>query len=409
MDKIIEKAEKIFKTDIKYLLKGGSWLGISQIITSLCAFGLSIAFANLLNPDIYGMYKYILSITSLLLIPTLTGIDSAVIQAVAKGFEGTYKTGLKTKISWGVIGLLASLGVSLYYFLVSNIFLSVSFLIVAVFIPFIESFDLYNAFLTGKKLFKQFAKWNSIKKIINALSIIIAILLTKNIFIILSVYFLSTLIPNIIFYIISKRYEVNDKVDPTAISFGKHISLTHIFNIIVAELDKILVFHYLGGANLAIYTLANAPTDQIKALLKNLNTLAMPKFAEQESSNIKKYIGEKSKILFASLLIIIISYILLAPYFYKIFFPKYLESIIYSQILSISIIGAIIGTFFYTILEAKKNTKGIYTYNILGNIINIIILFPLIHFFGLWGAVFSRLIGRIVYMIMGYVLVKNID
>lgn len=408
MDKLIKKAEGLFKTDIKYLISGGSWLGGSQFITSATAFILSIAFANLLSPDAFGIYKYVLSITSLLLIPTLTGIDSAVAQAVARGFEGTYKTGLKTKMSWGVLGSVGSIGLSIYYFISSNMFLSVSFLIVSVFIPFIESFDLYNSFLQGKKLFKQFAKWNAIKKILSTLALIVTIFLTQNLFIIVLVYFLSTLIPNIIFYKKSKNYETNDKVDPTAISFGKHISLTHIFNVIVGELDKILVFQYLGGANLAIYTLATAPTDQIKALLKNLNTLAMPKFAEQDMGNIKKSLGQKTVILVISLVVIIAGYILLSPLFFKTFFPKYLASIAYSQVLAVSLIGAITGTFFYTILEAKKNTKGIYYYNILGNITNIIILFPMVYFFGLWGAVLARMLGRLFSMSLGYFLVKRI-
>lgn len=266
---LLRQSEVFFKTDMVYLVKGGSWLGLSQIITIGTGFALSLAFTNLLSPDVYGIYKYVLSIVSLLLITTLNGVDSAVTQSVARGFDGTLAVGLRTKIKWGLLGSFGSLCVALYYYIQGNNILALAFLISAFFIPFIESFDLYNALLNGKKLFKRFSNWNSIKKVIPTVLLISTIYFSQNLFIILAVYFLSALILNVWFYKkTNDELLSNNTVDPESMSFGKHLSVLNILSTLATELDKILVFHYLGAVQLAVYTIALAPVDQIKGILK---------------------------------------------------------------------------------------------------------------------------------------------
>ena len=154
--------ERYTKTDMIYLARGGFWLGISQFISTLSAFLTSIAFANLLAPDVFGIYKYILSINALLLITTLSGMDSAVTQSVARGFDNTLRIGVKTKMKWGLIGSVISFGLSLYYFLQGNMALTIGFGITGIFVPFSESFDMYNSLLWGKKLFDTQTKYRNI-------------------------------------------------------------------------------------------------------------------------------------------------------------------------------------------------------------------------------------------------------
>lgn len=407
---LLRKSEAIFKTDMVYLVKGGAWLGFSQIITIGTGFALSLAFTNLLSPDTYGTYKYVLSIVSLLLITTLNGVDSAVTQSVARGFDGTLALGARTKITWGLLGSLGSLGVALYYYLQGNITLTIAFIISAFFVPFIESFDLYNAFLNGKRLFKKFSHWNNIKKIIPTALLILTLYLTSNLFTILIVYFLSALILNIWFFRKTTHELVsNNSVDPRAMKFGKHLSILNVLSTLATELDKILVFHYLGAVQLAVYTIALAPVDQIKGILKNINSLAFPKFAEQKISAIKETIARKTTLLTIGSSVIIGIYIALAPLFFRLFFPKYIDSIIYSQVLAFTLIGAIVSGFLYTILEARTHTKGLSFFNISTNILNLAILFPLVYYFGIWGAIGARGISRFIAATVAYILVQKMD
>jgi len=113
---LLRWSQKYTKTDMVYLAKGGSWLTLGQIVSTIASFLSAIAFANLLPRETYGQYKYILSITSILAIPTLAGINTAVIRAIARGYEGSFIPALKTKIKWGLLGGITSIGLAGYYY-----------------------------------------------------------------------------------------------------------------------------------------------------------------------------------------------------------------------------------------------------------------------------------------------------
>lgn len=407
--KILKKSEKYTKTDMIYLAKGGAWLGIGQVVSMFVTLIISIMFANMISPESYGNYKYILSIASLLALSTLNGMDSAVTQSITRGFDGTLNSGLKTKIRWGALGSIASLIISTYYFMNSNITLTVAFIIVAIFLPFIESFDIYNSLLWGKKLFNIQVKYDIVRKIITLIFITAIIYATKNIHIILIIYFLSLVVPNIFFYYKTyKKYQSNDKVDTDSAQYGKNLSMVYIINVILNELDKILVFQHIGATDLARYSIAIAPTDQIKGLMKNINSLAMPQFIQRTMIDIKKTIWKKISVLIIGSILIVVIYILIIPLFFKIFFPKYITSITLSRILSLSLIPVIVSSFLYTVLEAKKAQRQIYQYNIYSGVFGITILFPLIYFYGVWGAIISRIITRTFGLLLSIKLLNSI-
>lgn len=397
---ILRWSEKYTKTDMLYIAKGGSWLIIGQFVSTGTAFLLSVAFANLLSPDTYGTYKFILSIYSLLIITTLSGMDSAIIQSVSRGFDGTMKVGLMEKFRWGLYGSIGSVIISFYYFYNANFLLGFCFLIVSFFIPFTESTDTYNSMLWGKKLFNIQAKYNVINILITLFSLSTALYFTDSIYVILLTYLLSLTIPNLFFvWNTNKYYKSNDSVDDDSIRYGKKLSLIGILALLFSQLDKILVFHYIGPANLAIYSLAVAPTDQIKGLMKNLNSLAMPQLANRNIGEIKKNLWSKVIILSLITTLIVLLYILFAPLFFATFFPKYVESVIYSQILSLSLIPVVVAGFLYTILESQKAEQQIYKYNIYGNAFGVIILFPLVYYYGIWGAISGRVLTRFFFTI----------
>jgi O-antigen/teichoic acid export membrane protein len=88
-------SQKYTKTDMVYLAKGGGWLSIGQVVEKLSALGLAIAFANLIPQETYGTYKYIISLGGIIAIFTLSGLRTAVTQAVARGYEGSLEFGFK--------------------------------------------------------------------------------------------------------------------------------------------------------------------------------------------------------------------------------------------------------------------------------------------------------------------------
>src|SRR3989344_806517 len=356
---LLHWSERYTKTDMVYLFKGGFWLTLGQIFSSIAAFAVSVAFANFFPKEIFGVYKYILSIFGILAIFSLPGLSSALTKAFSKGFSGSYLEVFYYRIRWALLGSLVAIITSGYYFLQGNTVLGFSFIIVAAALPFFDSLSIYNSYLHSKKRFKEFSYINAINQIIPAIGLIITIIFFKNVWLILGVYFSFHIILRFIFF---KK-------------FNKETTIKE--------------------------------KTPIEGFFKNISFLAWPKFAEQSFENIREVLFGKLKKFFVFLTVVITIYILLAPFFFNLFFPTYTQSIIYSQVLAISVIFAILGTIPYAFLESHGSKKSLYTYNIIGNIFSIATLLILIHFYGLWGAIIARFTTRIVSYLLLILLIKK--
>jgi len=401
-------SQKYTQTDMLYLTKGGFWLFMSQMVSFLANFLLIMAFTNWLSKETFGTYKYVLSLLGILSIPSLSGLNTSVLNTAARNEDGSFLPAFKLKLKWGFWGSLASLGVAFYYFLNNNQILAVCFLIVACFLPFFNSFSLYDSFLAGKKKFALQNKFNIVTQIVSLIFLGGTIFFTKNIFIILLAYFLPlTLFYILFFYLTKKNINQKSKLNSEALSFGKHLSIMGIWGNISSQLDKVILWHFLGPVPLAIYSLSMMMPDKIKEILKIIGSLAMPKLVTKPINELKKTIPKKTFQLFALAIPVMILYILIAPYIFKWFFPQYAQYVLYSQFYALILLSyprVLAGS----ILSAKQKTKELYVGSLILTPVYWVLLLVLIPFFGLWGAIISFLVLEFITFILQYWQFKRI-
>ncbi|MDP3875262.1 MAG: oligosaccharide flippase family protein, partial [bacterium] len=115
--RLLRGSENFFKADMVYLAKGNFWQVSGQVISNILSLGLIVLFANLLPKETYGLYKYILSLAGALNIFTLTGMNQAIVQAVAAGNDGALRTSVKYQMKWNVMQLIAFWILGAYYLL----------------------------------------------------------------------------------------------------------------------------------------------------------------------------------------------------------------------------------------------------------------------------------------------------
>ncbi|MBI4812395.1 oligosaccharide flippase family protein [Candidatus Falkowbacteria bacterium] len=400
--RLLRWSEKWTKTDMIYLARGGFWLNLGHVISVFLGMVLMYAFANFIDKETFGIYKYILTVTGILSITTLTGMGTALTKAVAEGKEGDFLITLKHKINWGTIGALASLILSFFYYYKDNHTLSICFLIASIFIPLMDSFSIYDSFLIGKKDFKKSAQYSIFIKIVSTIFMLIGTILTKNIYILILIYFsTNTALRYFSLRFTINQYKPNNETAANTINYGKHLSLINLFTVAAQYLDSMLVFNFIGSAQLAAYSIAIAIPENIKNLFKFIQPLSMPKFANQTSEDIKKDIINKMIKTGIIMIAIIIFYIFAAPLLFKIFFSKYKEAVFYSQLFSISLIYFIIALPI-SALQAKGEQTKLYQFYTTTSIFQIIILLPAAYFFGILGIITARLISRffqIIFMI----------
>jgi len=387
-------SERYTGTDMVYLVKGGSWLVSGNIISALAGLGIMAAFGHFVSKEVFGAYQYILSIAGILAIFSLPGIDAALIRTIAKGNEKMLIPCFKEKVRWGTMGSLISLFIAFWYLFQQNFELGFSFLIVALFLPFINSFLVYLSFWQGKKRFDIQNRYYVFYNLLAAFLLILVIILTKNLILIVFGYFLAFTLAGAIFYKLTIKKFLDGEEEKETISFGKHLTLMGTAATFSAYIDKIILWKFLGPVSVAIYAFAERPVLKFQELIP-ISALVLPKLSQRKIKEIKKELFKKFLKLFLVAALATIIYILLCPYLYKIFFPAYLNSIPYSQFLAIIIIlspFALLATSF--LAEMKK--KELYTLNIIPPVLKIILLLVLVPLFGIWGVVYSFLGSQII-------------
>lgn len=394
IEKLLAGVSELLGINLAYSLKGGLFLTLGNFFVTLANFALAFFFARILPKEIYGTYSYVLAWISVFGIFALPGMDSAVIQSVSRGFENSLILGLKKKIQYGFLGTLASLIIGAYYFYNQNPTLGMAFFIAAAFVPFLTGFQIYNSFLLGKKEFRASATYLVIDQIFSSAVLITTLFLTKNIAYLVSAYLFSNLLPNLFFFFLVKR-----KVGPPngrdseVAAYGKHLSFISVISTVASYLDQFLAFHFLGPAELATYAFATSPSEQIKGFFKSIPDLALPKFSERTEEDLKKTMKRKILILSALTIATVGAYIVLAPWFYKIFFPRYLDAVFLSQIFSLSLLNTpsvlIAGA-----LTAHKKIKKLYLFNIVSPVFQIVIMAVLTPLWGLAGLIWARVTAR---------------
>ncbi|PLX27429.1 hypothetical protein C0583_03905 [Candidatus Parcubacteria bacterium] len=399
--KLLKKSEKWTKTDMIYLAKGSFWLTSNKLVGTITAFLLAVIYANFLPKETYATYKYVLSVSSMLILFSLTGIDISLTRSVARGYEGSFSEAIKLKLKWSLIGSLVGIFISFYYFFNKNIELGYCFLIAAVTTPFINSL-VYGSYLRGKKLFKVTSIYNSLKNIISSIVIATIVLsFPKLITIVVGFYAINMILQFSFYKYTFWKYTPNNKKDEGTISYGKHLSLMNIVSVVAEQIDKILLWHFLGPLQLAIYSFATLPVSQAQSFLKSVTTLALPKMSNTDITLLKKTFPLKILKFTILLIPMVILYIMVAPFVYKIFFPQYQDSILLSQLFSVTLL------FFpmrliSQIIIVKADTKTLYFLRIFNPSIKIILFTILIYFYGIYGLLYAIIISNIIAIIIEY-------
>lgn len=402
-DKTLKWLSAYLETDMVYVAESGFWLTLGQIYSSALVLLLSIFFANYVSKEIYGQYKFILSATGILSALSLSGMGSVVIQAVAKGSEGILKDAVKTTLKWGLLMLLFGLGASIYYFTEGNYIIGISMVIASLSLPLTNAFGLYGGYFSGKKNFKLSTLYWVTSQTILTLGIVAVSLTTKKVLPLVLTYFIIGVTTAVWSYkhVISK-YKPNDTKDDSLMKYGKHVSVMNFFGTVANQLDKILVFHFLGAINLAIYSFSQAIPEQIKGSFKNLFAIALPKYATLQDKDLRKSILKKTSQLTIISVFIVIGYIIFSPIVFKILFPKYLEAVYYSQIYMLGLIAIPGISLFGTYFQIKKATATMYKLTIISNSVTILLTVVLIYNYGIKGAVIENGISWLVMLLVNY-------
>jgi O-antigen/teichoic acid export membrane protein len=402
---ILRYTQRFTKTDMVYLAQGGFWLTLGQAWAALGAFLFSLVAARYLSPDAFGTYRYLLSLIAIIGACSLTGIGTSIVQAIARGFHGTLRSGFRQSFLWSTPAALAILGASGYYALQGNMAFALALAAAALAMPFTNAAQLYTAYLNGTKDFARHSIYWMVGNMLSVGTMITAAIYTQHVAILVGAYVGSQMAANLILYARTRQLVQNEDDDPSVPRYAIHLSVINLLNTITSQIDRILVFQLLGPAQLAIYTFANAIPEQARALVKAGARLSLPKFAEKSLADIQSTISHKIVVFGLVVLVGCIAYVIAAPYLYTFLFPAYMASVPYSQVIAFSLVFAL-GTVLLSALQAHTKVPELYAHATVTSVAQIVSSASFIWLWGLWGAVAALFVNRVLSLALPFVLVR---
>lgn len=396
----LKKLEPYVKTDMVYVGKSGFWLGVGQLFGILISFALSILFANFISKEVFGVYKYILSLAGFVGAFYLNGMGIVITKAVAEGRDwGVFGT-FKTQFLWAIPQVAISLALAVYYFAHNNLPYAIALAIIALCVPVISVTKSFTSYLYGKQDFATATVYSVYGTATYAAVMAVAIFwMPQMVWLITAYYGSNTIASMYLCYRTYKKYPTASTQPPQEdVSYSKHLSYIGVGNAVAQQFDSILVYHLLGPAGptqLAIYTFAILLPDRVRGILGTISTALLPKFAQNKNTS-QESMNRKSLQLLGVSIFLVAIYITLAPLVFELIFPQYMDAVRYSQYYALSLI-ALPSQITLTSLFARANKKALYILNVGIPTIKIFISFIAIFVWGVAGAVAARI---------GYLLIQ---
>lgn len=393
--RLLRRSEQTFKTDMVYIAKGGLWTGFRFGIGIIASAMTMIAFGNLLPKENYGTYSYLLSLASSLGFLTLSGIGPATTRAVAQGKENLIRHALRLQLQYNLLAVATIGAAAIYYGAKGNALFALSLGILAVAVPMESAFHIYEHILIGRKRFGLLAVLTGLSTLGAAVATVIVLIFTDEVATLVGVYALMSLGPSLLlYYSVEKKLplEKPDEKDLRELKHSAfHITGAGIVGAVAQYIDKIVLFQVAGPASLAIYGFAIAGPERLKSLAKNWIGISLPRLSEKSLADIRESFYKRIGLSLLAGLGMTLVYIVLAPILFKLFLPKYLDSIRYSQVYALGLILIPALVYIGNIFYSQNMIRAIYISSTGTQILRIILFLILGLLWQTWGLVMAYL------------------
>ena len=340
---IMNFKEKIFGH--KDLVSIGSANLLGNGISAIFWFSL----ASLINPEEYGQIHYFLAIAGMAQLLSLISTTNALQVYVAKNIK-IHSTLFFISI---IAGIVSSLVVFLFFSRTDTSLLVLGYII----------FELSNGFLLGKKLFSNYAKFFLTQKILTVI-FGLGLYFTFGVDGIIFGLVLSY-VPYI--WILVNEFR-NTRIDFSLLKPRKGFIINNyginISGAVGGQIDKLIIVPLLGFELLGNYSLAM----QFLIILLLFPTIVF-KYLLPMDSSVKNTKNLKKISILVSIALATFGIVVL-PMIIPILFPKFIDSIVAIQIISVVVIPTTIGVFYESKLLALEKGK----FPIIGKSIGIIIV-----------------------------------
>lgn len=399
--------ENIFQ--IRGITRGSFLLSVGTLTASVVGFIQTIILSTYLSAETFGTYRYIIAFIGSLGIIGLPGMGTALYQSLSKEkFPDIRSLLLKRFLiaTIGSIGLLAYSIIELHNGSI-DLKLFLSYCTIVLLFPISEVFANYESLLLAQNNYSKISKFTIAQRILTSSAIVLIAIAIPNI-ILLTICYLVT-ITLFRMYAFKKSYvQIAQTVDADTkevLKFSWKLSAVGVISIIGTYFDKVFLFHGLGPAELASYSMIIIFADQAKMVVKHIGTIEMKHLVTLKGAEAMFYIKKRVNVL---LLLLIPFYGLYCGgvYLFFVLFPKYSHvlplALLYGCVLLLST-----KVYHRAFLEAHQQSKKLFIFNIWSTVTKILGIIVLSRYLGMTGIVVSLVLSELVtWIILEYIVLR---
>lgn len=391
-----------FRFDAHYFAKNSVLVLLGHIVSVGRGVIAGYLVARLFRPEVYGEYQFMLSIVGMLGLFGLPGLAHSVTRAWARGDAFSLSRITKKHLIVCSIASALLLGAIPFLGYYNRENLWPLFVVAALLFPLgpIATVQ-FGGYAVGKTRFDLSLKANIVW---SAIMIVLTLLILLYAQSALLMYIAATAIPPLVYLWFSRKLrppsEKGVENSDSILKYGWQLTFATLPVDLVWYVDKLLISHFLGLNQLALFSVAILLPEQAKIFIKQFFPLT---FARQAAGNDSRARRDRllRVVLFATAVFAagITVYILLTPFLMPLLFPNYDAQ---QLILLTSITAATLvtqpGALFAQYLEAQGMIRANQWSNWSAAAVFGIALVTLVPFYGLLGAVIARGIFRFTYL-----------
>ncbi|MBI4355800.1 MAG: glycosyltransferase [Candidatus Omnitrophica bacterium] len=315
-----------------WLRHGTALLGAETAIL-LLRLGLAVVVMRCLDAEAFGQFTYVRAIVAVAALTALPGMLPAVTRAVARGDEGTLRTGWLAMVRsavWGaaVLALMAGW----YAFVRPLPVMALCFGVAAAGFIITSTTELFRAFWEGRGWFGS-AAWRVALQHLGIMgATALAAWLSRSLVWTLAASVIATIVIQSWLQQEAFRRSRPTPAEPEAVAYGRQLTRVSWLSLAAAHVDKLLIAHLLGFPSLAVYALAALVADQARRFGNITVTLLFPTFARLEGPAASQWLNVHGGRLALGYGAFVTAGIVAAPWVVpRCFGPTYQSAVVYVQ------------------------------------------------------------------------------
>jgi O-antigen/teichoic acid export membrane protein len=396
--------------DAHYFAKNSLILTGNYALSVLSGLVTGYLVARLLPPEVYGGYRFVISVVSIVSLLTLPGMENAMAREVAqKGDKAAVRFTMFWNAALSLSGVMILLGIIPFLGFWHQETLWPLFLIASlIFIPLNIGPTFFSAIVTGTSSFRKALESGLINSILVILSVLTLLAFSRSP---VALYGLVVGIPALVGLIRLRRaLPAFPSTEKTwrVLRYALFLSINSIPFALAWYIDSLLVSALFGFKSLALLQVATLIPEQVKSWYKYLLPSSFARQANGKDSQ-----ERRRKLILITLLGIaimtagVILYVIAAPWLMHLLFPNYdapsLVLLTRIQALSVITLPSLLLTQYFETQSFKRELRTTQWSTTLLYICTLVLLTPR---FGPLGVVLSRLMYRISGLLLSFLLLS---